>query len=154
MQHIALEGRCFVLGCNQFNKYSDFPQGFIEPEFNPSRADDIAGKEVFCRGGSLIVNPLGEIIAGPHFDGETILYADLDLDDIPRAKMDFDAVGHYARPDIFTLHVNEAPNQSVVQHTHPTTQQGCQGHGHQHHHHHHHSDCGGTRVSNNNATED
>ena len=61
------------------------------------------------RGGSAIVNPLGQVLAGPHFDGETILTADLDLADIGRGKFDFDVVGHYARPDVFRLVVNEAP---------------------------------------------
>lgn len=114
MQHIALEGRCFVLGCNQYNRKSDYPAGFIDDEY-----DNIQGKEkdsdyVMSRGGSVIINPLGKCLAGPIFDKEEILYADLDLDDIPRGKLDFDAVGHYARPDIFTLHVNEKKTSTAV----------------------------------------
>src|SRR5262245_40055356 len=59
------------------------------------------------RGGSAIINPLGKVLAGPHFDGATILTADLDLHDIGRSKFDFDVTGHYGRPDIFPLIVNE-----------------------------------------------
>jgi nitrilase len=60
------------------------------------------------RGGSLIVSPLGEILAGPNFEQECVLTAELDLDDIARGKYDFDAVGHYARPDVFRLSVDES----------------------------------------------
>ncbi len=65
--------------------------------------------EVLCRGGSAIVSPLGEYVAGPLFDQEGILVADLDLAEIARAKFDFDVVGHYARPDLFQLIINENP---------------------------------------------
>ena len=65
-------------------------------------------------GGSCIVGPLGQVLAGPAWDGEEILFADIDLDDIPRAKFDFDVVGHYARPDIFRLLVDEQPKPSVA----------------------------------------
>ena len=61
----------------------------------------------------MIVSPLGEILAGPNFDGEAILTAEIDLDDIARGKYDFDVVGHYSRPDIFQLQVNERPTPAV-----------------------------------------
>ena len=73
-----------------------------------------APEAVLMRGGSAIVSPLGKVLAGPAFDGETILTADLDLGDIGRGKFDFDVAGHYARPDVFTLTVNEAPMKAVV----------------------------------------
>jgi len=63
--------------------------------------------EVMCRGGSAIISPLGEVIAGPFYDEEGILYADLDMAEVPRSKFDFDVVGHYARPDVFKLTINE-----------------------------------------------
>jgi hypothetical protein len=62
----------------------------------------------------VIVSPLGEILAGPEISGETILRADLDLAQIPEGKYDFDVVGHYARPDIFRLLVNEHATPAVV----------------------------------------
>jgi nitrilase len=102
MRHVALEGRCFVLSCNQFARRSDYPA-----DYATHFGDDPA--TVLSRGGSCIFNPLGQILAGPDFDGECILTADLDMGDIARGKFDFDVVGHYARPDVFRLHVNEQP---------------------------------------------
>ena len=93
MQHIALEGRCFVLGCNQFVRKADYP------EFLQTELDGL--DEVLCRGGSVIVSPLGELIQGPLYDREGILYAELDKRELIRAKMDFDVRGHYHRPDVF-----------------------------------------------------
>jgi nitrilase len=66
------------------------------------------------RGGSCIIGPLGQILARPNFDGPCILTAELDLNEIPRSKYDFDVVGHYARPDIFRLYVNTQPMRPVV----------------------------------------
>jgi nitrilase len=107
MQHIALEGRCFVLSCNQFALRSDYPDDYTTPFGDDPDA-------ILSRGGSCIINPLGEILAGPNFTEECILTADLDLADIARGKYDFDVVGHYARPDIFRLHVNEDPQLPIV----------------------------------------
>lgn len=108
MRHIALEGRCFVLSACQYLTRADFPQDMH------NKVTD-SGDHVLMRGGSIIIDPLGRILAGPHFDGETILTAELDSEDIPRSQFDFDAVGHYARPDVFKLIVNEQPMPAVVQ---------------------------------------
>jgi nitrilase len=70
--------------------------------------------DVMCRGGSVIIAPSGEVIAGPLWDEEGILYADLDLDEITKAKIDFDVVGHYARPDVFQLNVNREPQLPIT----------------------------------------
>jgi nitrilase len=70
--------------------------------------------EVMCRGGSAIISPLGQVLAGPLFDQEGILTATIDLSEITRSRFDFDVVGHYARPDVFQLMVNENPIVSVV----------------------------------------
>jgi len=107
MQHIALEGRCFVLTACQFIRKKEFPDS-VRVSLGES------GETVLMRGGSAIISPLGKVLAGPHFDGETILTADLDLKDIGRGKFDFDVVGHYCRPDVFQLTVNEAPMPGVV----------------------------------------
>lgn len=107
MQHIAVEGRCFVLSCNQFSRRRDFPE-----DFPCALGDD--PETIISRGGSCIVDPFGRILAGPHFDGETILTAEIDPAQIARGKFDLDTVGHYARPDVFRLIVDERP-QSVVQ---------------------------------------
>ena len=107
MRHIACEGRTFVLSANQFARRSDYPDNYPID-------GDAAPDDVLCRGASVIISPLGEILAGPEIGGEAILYAKIDLDQIVEAKFDFDAVGHYARPDIFRLSVNEAPTPAVV----------------------------------------
>ena len=114
MRHVALEGRCFVLSACQFLRKSDFP-----PTVRVSLGD--SPDAVLMRGGSSIVNPLGQVLAGPDFDGETILTADLDLTEIPRGKFDFDVVGHYSRPDVFQLIVNEERTPVVA--TKPTDHQ-------------------------------
>jgi len=106
MRHVALEGRCFVLTACQFIRRKDFP-GNVRQTLGDSP------EAILMRGGSAIVNPLGKVLAGPHFDGETILTAELDLDEIGRGKFDFDVTGHYSRPDIFQLTVNEAPMRAV-----------------------------------------
>ena len=107
MQHIAYEGRCFVLSSCQYIKRGDYPDNYT-----PIQGDD--PDEVLIRGGSCIIGPLGEILAGPNYEGECILTADIDLDDISRGKYDLDVVGHYARPDIFRLCVNERATPAVI----------------------------------------
>ena len=107
LRHIACEGRCFVLGCNQYVTQAMYPADL------PGIEDLTSQSDVMCRGGSAIVSPLGEVIAGPLFDREGILHAELDLAEIARAKFDFDVVGHYARPDVFQLVVNERPMAAV-----------------------------------------
>lgn len=107
MRHIACEGRCFVLGCNQFITREMYP---ADLETYEELADQ---PDVMCRGGSIIVSPFGEVLAGPLYDREGILYADLDISEITKGKVDFDVVGHYARPDIFQLQVNSEPQIPV-----------------------------------------
>ena len=106
VRHIAMEGRCFVLSANQFARLTDFPDDI--PNELATRPED-----VLCMGGSCIVGPLGDVLAGPDFSGETILYADIDLRDVARGKFDLDVTGHYARPDLFRLEVNEAPQKPI-----------------------------------------
>ncbi len=108
MRHIACEGRCFVLGCNQFVTKEMYPSDLETLEELSNQPN------VMCRGGSVIVSPFGEVIAGPLYDKEGIIYADLDLSEITKAKIDFDVVGHYARSDIFQLHVNSKPQLPVT----------------------------------------
>jgi len=107
MRHIALEGRCFVLTACQFLRKKDFP-----PTVRVSLGD--SPESVLMRGGSAIVSPLGKVLAGPDFEGETILTSDLDLAEIARGKFDFDVVGHYSRPDVFQLSVDESPMRPVI----------------------------------------
>ena len=103
LRHIAGEGRCFVLGCNQYVTKEMYPADL------PGLAELADQPDIMCRGGSAIVGPLGDVLAGPLYDEEGILYANLDRAEIVRSKFDFDVVGHYARPDVFQLAVNEEP---------------------------------------------
>jgi len=107
LRHIALEGRCFVLGCNQFAYRRDYPADY------PSPYGDEPGV-IMARGGSCIIDPLGRLLAGPDYDGPSILVAELDLNEIARGKFDFDVAGHYARPDVFRLVVNDSATPAVV----------------------------------------
>ncbi len=106
MQHIALEGRTFVLTACQHITRAAYPADHESP----------LGDEpdlVMMRGGSAIVSPLGRVLAGPDFSGETILYATIDPAEVMRAKFDFDATGHYARPDVFQLVVDTRAKPAV-----------------------------------------
>jgi nitrilase len=110
VRHIAIEGRCFVLSCNQFCRRRDYPS-----DYRSAFGDD--PDAILTRGGSCIVDPFGHFLAGPNVDGEAILVAEIDRAQIIRGKYDLDVVGHYARPDIFQLHVDERPKQPVTAHT-------------------------------------
>jgi len=106
MQHIAFEGRCFVLSAVQYLRRGDCPA-----DYPAIQGDDPS--TVLIRGGSVIVNPQGVVLAGPHYEGETILTAEIHLEEIAEGKYDLDVVGHYSRPDVFHLTVNERPARAV-----------------------------------------
>jgi nitrilase len=108
MQHIALEGRCFVLSACQHLRRSQFPADRMNNRL-PEAPDT-----VLMRGGSMIVDPLGKVLAGPVYNEDALITAELDMSLIPMAQMDFDPVGHYARPDVFSLRVNTAPQHAVT----------------------------------------
>ncbi len=94
LTHIACEGRCFVLGCNQYLTRDHYPKDLQKHLV----ADHPA---LPSSGGSVIIGPLGNILAGPVFGKEAIISAEIDARSIIKSKMDFDVIGHYARPDIF-----------------------------------------------------
>ena len=94
MTHIALEGRCFVLSACQFTQEKDYP-----PDHAVANAEARNPENVMIAGGSVIISPLGKVLAGPLLDGEGVISADLDMDDILRGKFDLDTTGHYARND-------------------------------------------------------
>jgi nitrilase len=81
-----------------------------------SRSGSLRHGHVLMRGGSVIVDPLGQVLAGPDFNGETILTAELDMRRIVHGKFDFDVAGHYARPDVFRLDVDGRPKVPVLTH--------------------------------------
>ena len=68
--------------------------------------DEIARlPELTCRGGSCVVDPYGHYVGEPVWDREAVIYADLDMQQVPASRMEFDPCGHYARPDILTLQI-------------------------------------------------
>ncbi len=101
LRHIAFEGRCFVIMSNQYVEKSMYPKDLNYYKDLQDQPD------IMSRGGSCIINPYGEYIAGPLFDKPGIVTAELDLDQIIQSKFDWDPVGHYNRPDIFDFKVNE-----------------------------------------------
>ncbi|MBI1210626.1 MAG: nitrilase [Alphaproteobacteria bacterium] len=111
MRHIAVEGRCFVLSACQFARRSDFPRDY---PIDDASLPDTSNDAVLIDGGSIIVSPLGDVLAGPNYDGETILTAEIDRRLIAQGKYDLDVTGHYARPDVFELRVDERPKPAVT----------------------------------------
>jgi nitrilase len=106
MQHIAMEGRCYVLGAGQC-----ITRGEFGADWRGIIGD--SPQDMVMRGGSVIVGPLGDVLAGPVYDERAILVADLDRDTLVKSKMDFDPVGHYARPDVFSLQVDRRAQRAV-----------------------------------------
>lgn len=105
MKHIALEGRCFVASSCQYQP---------SPSELGLDIDNWPNDDALITGGSVIIGPLGDVLAGPLLGEEGLITAEVNMDDIARSRYDLDVVGHYARPDIFELRVNETPRQSVT----------------------------------------
>jgi nitrilase len=97
LRHIALEGRVFVVACNQYVTRKDYPE-----DFELKDALEHA-PEVICRGGSAIVAPNGTYLAEPLYGSEGILTAELDLGLVVEGRQLLDVAGHYARPDVLRL---------------------------------------------------
>lgn len=105
MRHIAHEGRCFVVSACQVQPSPD-ELSLTVPGWESSRP--------LINGGSVIVGPYGDILAGPMKGGSGLLVADVDRDELRKARYDFDVVGHYSRPDVFELQVNERIQAGVT----------------------------------------
>jgi nitrilase len=108
MRHIAYEGRCFVLSACQYLTRADCPA-----DYDPIQGSD--PNTVLIGGGSCIVAPSGDVLAGPLLEGEGLLCADIDVSDIPKYKFDLDVTGHYARPDVFSIQVNTRSSSAVLE---------------------------------------
>ncbi|NLS44640.1 MAG: carbon-nitrogen hydrolase family protein [Firmicutes bacterium] len=107
LRHIAIEGRCFVIGCNQFITKDMYPTDL-------ACYDELTSSpELMCRGGSAIIDPMGRYVAGPIFGKEDMIIAHLDLGLITEGRFDLDTVGHYSRPDVFKLIVDEKKKDPV-----------------------------------------
>ena len=99
-RHYAFEGRCFVLACGAISRARDLPAELRLPEELSSDPE-----RLLQRGGSAVIAPDASYIAGPVFDEETIIEAEIDLEHIDREQMTLDVSGHYARPDLFSFEV-------------------------------------------------
>lgn len=108
MQHIAREGRCWVICSGVPLSHSDIPADFPDKDMLFP-----AGEDWINPGDSAVIAPGGEIVAGPMRKEKGILYADVDAKRVGIAKRDLDITGHYSRPDIFTLHVNTQPQSPI-----------------------------------------
>lgn len=96
IRHIARESRAFVLSSCVFQRASSYPEDVPIAE----------GPELLGRGGSAILGPDGEYLAGPLWDEEGILYAELDPQRLYEERQRFDPAGHYHRPDVFRLEIS------------------------------------------------
>jgi nitrilase len=105
MRHIAHEGRCFVISACQVQP---------SPAELGVKVEQWADDRPLIAGGSMIAGPLGDVLAGPMEGGTGLLTAGIDTAELIRARYDFDVVGHYARPDVFSLSVDERPKPGVV----------------------------------------
>jgi nitrilase len=108
MRHIAKEGACWVIGSGSAIRGSDIPNNFPGKDSLYPDPDEWVND-----GDSVVVAPGGQIVAGPMRKEQGILYADIDVEKSGIAHRKLDVAGHYARPDIFTLHVN-TESQSPV----------------------------------------
>jgi nitrilase len=112
MRHIALEGRCYVIGVNPCLHVDQIPADFPHRDrLWPNEHDDEGWVE---HGNSVIIHPSGKVLAGPARHEETILYAEVDLAAVRAAHRLFDPVGHYNRPDIFQLRVDTRSRPAII----------------------------------------
>ncbi len=98
---MAIEGHCYFINADLLITKESYPKGLHEPERVASL------ERTVCRGGSSVIDPYGHVVAGPVWDKENIIIADLDMDEVAKSRMEFDACGHYSRPDIFTFRAEE-----------------------------------------------
>lgn len=117
-RHYAFEGQCFVLAVGTYLSRNEMLAGFDSlPNPDPLARELLASmpdKEVLQSGGSAVIAPDTRYLAGPVFDEPTILQAELDLDLITAGHLVMDTNGHYARPDVFQLRVNDQPQTNVT----------------------------------------
>lgn len=101
IRHIAIEGKCYFINCDMFFTKEMYPKDLHCPE-------EIAKlPEIVCRGGSCVIDPFGNYVTEPVWDKEEIIYAELDMQKVPASRMEFDPCGHYARPDVLRLEIED-----------------------------------------------
>lgn len=102
IRHIAIEGHCYVINVDQYVMRESYPKDL--------HAQDEISKlpETIMKGGSCVVDPYGHYVVEPVWNQEEIIYAELDMDAVPSSRMEFDGVGHYSRPDVLKLQINDS----------------------------------------------
>ena len=101
IRHIAIEGHCYFINADLIFRREDYPE-------TVSAAAEIAAlPDVACRGGSCFIDPFGHEASETVWDREAVIYADLDMQKVPASRMELDCVGHYARPDVLELRVDD-----------------------------------------------
>jgi nitrilase len=101
-RHYAFEGRCFVITVGLVMPARDLPPELVTPDKHTRNPD-----RLLLRGGSAVIAPDGRYVAGPVYDEETILNAEIDLAEVDQERMTLDVSGHYSRPDVFELCVKK-----------------------------------------------
>ena len=101
IKHIAIEGHCYVVNVDQYITKSMYPRDLHCPQEIAALKDEV------CAGGSCVVDPYGHYVNEPVWNKEAIIYADLDMNAVPMSRMEFDGVGHYSRPDVLKLTVQD-----------------------------------------------
>lgn len=101
IRHIAIEGHCYVVNVDQYVRKEAYPQDLLAQDEVQKLSDSV------IRGGSCVVDPYGHYVNEPVWDKEEIIYAELDMEAVSSSRMEFDGVGHYSRPDVLKLKINE-----------------------------------------------
>lgn len=101
IRHIAIEGHCFFINADMYFTKDMYPK-------TASGDEEIAKlNDIVCRGGSCVIDPYGHAVSETVWDKEEIIYADLDMQKVPASRMEHDVCGHYARPDVLKLSVED-----------------------------------------------
>ena len=102
IRHIAIEGHCYFINCDMLITKDSYPEDLNEY----AALADLP--PVPCRGGSCVIDPFGHLVSDCVWDEEAVIYADLDMQKVPASKMEHDVCGHYARPDVLELFVDDS----------------------------------------------
>ena len=101
IKHIAIEWHCYFINCDMYFTCDTYPADL-------QAQDEIAKLPAkVCRGGSCIVDPYGHYLTEPVWDKEAVIYAELDMSKVAASRMEFDVCGHYARPDVLKLVIED-----------------------------------------------
>jgi len=102
IRHIAIEGHCYFVNCDMLISKDSYPEDLNEY----AALADLP--QIPCRGGSCVIDPFGHLVSDCVWDEEAVIYADLDMQKVPASKMEHDVCGHYARPDVLELFVEDS----------------------------------------------